>query len=157
MGFRILRHLAAISPYYKIHQQPAFPASRTIDSAVYLIRHGVICVNGHDYYSITSPFLQKLQKLQQGKNVLVPNSLNFLTNYSTWIAKDDVGRISPVGIDHCHSLGSAFRTRYSAWLDSKPSGPPLSMRIWADSTQRCVRSAQAFGEGFSGKAFSSFP
>lgn len=142
MDFKIAKHLAAISPYSKILQQPPVPSSRMVDSAVYLFRHGIIHVNGHDYHQAIAPFLQKLRKLQQDQVDFGTGKLAFLSTYSSWITEDDVGQVSTAGLDQSLNMGRAFRTRYGDWLDSKEVDP--------DSAQRCEQSARAFQEGFTG-------
>ena len=153
MDFNIAKHIAAISPYFKILQQPAVPASRTIDSAVYLFRHGIIHVNGHDYHYAIAPFLQKLRTLQESGNGKWSGRLAFLTSYSSWITEDDVGKISARGLQQSRDLGRTFRARYSAWLESKAADCSPWMDIWSDSAKRCEESARAFGQGFAGKFF----
>lgn len=157
MDFRIARHLAAISPYFKILHQPAVPASHHIDSAIYLFRHGIIHVSGHDYDTAIAPFLHKLLMMQQSGRVVGTGRLAFLTNYSSWITQGDVGKLSLAGLQQSRNLGEAIRTRYSAWLAEQPSASTHRLRIWTDSAERCEASAQAFGEGFSGNGGEGSP
>lgn len=153
MDFSIARHLAAISPYFKILHHPAIPASHKIDSAVYLFRHGIIHVNGHDYNEGIAPFLQKLGRLQQANCLARQGRLGFLSTYATWITKRDVGKISEAGLRQSCELGRAFRVRYSAWLKQDVPDSKARMCVWSDSAERCVQSARAFAEGFTGEAF----
>ena len=151
MEFNISRHLAAISPYSRIHHNPAIPSSKKVDSAVYLFRHGIIHVNGHDFNEGIAPFLQKLRRLQQTKTLPERGKLGFLSTYASWITKDDVGRISETGLLHSREMGMAFRKRYKAWLKQEMPNSKAHMFIWSDSAERCVRSAQAFAKGFTAK------
>lgn len=150
MGMNINQHLAAISPYFKMLQQPA-PASGQILSAVYLFRHGIIHVNGHDYNEGIAPFLQKLKNLQQLKANFARRELKFLHNYSSWISQDDIGQISRHGLQQCRGLGKQFRSRYAQWLHSSRMRELPAATIWSDAARRCEESARAFGEGFAGR------
>ena len=151
MEFNISRHLAAISPYSRILHNPAIPSLKKVDSIVYLFRHGIIHVNGHDFNEGIFPFLQKLCRLQQTKSLPGRVKLGFLSTYASWITKDDVGRISETGLLHSRELGMAVRKRYEAWLKQETSDSKAHMFIWSDSAERCVRSAQAFAKGFTAK------
>ena len=130
----------------------AGPASRRVDSAVYLFRHGIIHVNGHDYHYAIAPFLQKLERLQQNmKDGVGTGHLAFLNSYSSWISENSIGKVSMAGLHQSRELGRAFRMRYGDWLDSKESFPESWMKIWTDAAERCEQTARAFGEGLGGK------
>ena len=148
MEFKITQHLGAISPYSKILRNPATPASHKIDSAVYLFRHGIIHVNGHDFNDGIVPFLQKLRRLQQANCLPSQGRLGFLSTYTSWITKADIGMISSSGLSQSHELGRAFRDRYSAWRKQEMPDSMARMLVWSDAAARCVQSARAFAEGF---------
>ncbi|KAI9808472.1 MAG: hypothetical protein M1827_007225 [Pycnora praestabilis] len=152
MDFPITRHIAAISPYFNILQQPAVPFSRQISSAVYLFRHGIIHVNGHDYHSAIVPFLQKLRSYQRGGHPFVKSKLAFLSSYSSWITSNEVGKVSSKGLQQCRELGHASKIRYSAWYPHDNGQMSASLKLWTDGAARCRLSARAFGEGFKGES-----
>ena len=157
MDFNIAKHITAISPYFKTLQQPATPASRKVDSAVYLFRHGIIHVNGHDYHYAIAPFLERLRTLQKNGTGKWSGRLSFLSSYSSWITEDEIGKISIRGLQQSRDLGRAFRTRYSSWLESDSARLLPWMNIWTDSAERCEESARAFGEGFAGESLLLIP
>lgn len=84
----LTQHLGAISPYSKFLRNPATPASHKIDSAVYLFRHGIIHVNGHDFNDGIVPFLQKLRCLQQANCLPSQGRLGFRDRYSAWLKQE---------------------------------------------------------------------
>lgn len=150
--FPITRHLGAISPYFKILQQPRLPASHIVNTAVYLFRHGIIHVSEHDYRHSIEPFLKKVFDSQQLRIPFVKDTMGFLSTYSTWITDDDIGTVSTEGLEQTREMGRTFQARYQAWLGSPGA---KSMTVWADSADRCKLSAKAFAEGFSGKPLAS--
>lgn len=148
MSFVVTEHIAAISPYSKFRTQLSRPPGLNVKGAVYLFRHGIIHVNGHDYHTGIVPFLEKLKKLQNSGKEYTCGRLAFLQNYSCQISEEDIGRVSEEGIRQSHKMGMAFNERYADTLLAH--NPSRGLDIWTDSAARCQESAQAFGQGFKG-------
>ena len=108
------RHLAAISPYFHIHQQPPTPALQATRGAVYLFRHGVLEVSQYDYAAYIAVFMAKLQK-SRAKGPIGKDFLAFLNHYRTWITKSHVGLVSASGMNQSFQFGKTFRQRYAHW------------------------------------------
>ena len=150
MSFAVTEHIAAISPYFKFQTQPAHPPGLDVKGAVYLFRHGIIHVNGHDFHTGIVPFLNKLEHLKNGAKEFTRGKLAFLQNYSCRISEEDIGRVSEKGIRQCHKMGEVFSQRYADTLLARDS--PRGLHIWTDSAARCQASAEAFGQGFEGSS-----
>jgi hypothetical protein len=147
LEFPVSHHLCAISPYFNILKQPAKPESHTVDSAVYLFRHGIIHVSGYDYQSAMRPFLQKIREAQKSAGSFARGPLRFLETYSSWITEDHIGKLSAEGLEQTREIGRTFRKRYETWFNGSIA---TTMKIWTDSAPRCALSARAFAEGLSG-------
>jgi hypothetical protein len=142
------RHLAAISPYFHIHQQPPTPALQATRGAVYLFRHGVLEVSQYDYAAYIAVFMAKLQE-SRARGPIGKDSLAFLNHYRTWITESHVGLVSASGINQSFQLGKTFRQRYAHWLVSDLDAS-RTMQVWSDEAFRCRASAAAFATAFSG-------
>lgn len=142
-------HLAAISPYFNVFKQPPVPTSSKVTAAIYLFRHGIIEVSGHDYKSHIAPFLKRLDRLQSSKGPSFSGPLHFLNDYRSWITDAYVGMISPHGLSQSSDLGAAFRQRYRHLLSNAAHGS-TGITALTDAAARCRFSAVEFARSFSG-------
>lgn len=147
------RHLAGLSPYLNIHQQPSVPVNRVVYGAVYLFRHGVIETSHFDYDAFICPFLRKIHRLQSSKTPFVKGRLGFLNDYVSWITASHVGLVSLEGARQSSELGKALRLRYAEWLKESCADDKRKsvLHVWADEAYRCMTSAAAFATAFSGE------
>ena len=54
---RFQEHLADLSPYFQISEQPPALASDTVPGAVYPFRHGILQVSHNDFNAYVQHFL----------------------------------------------------------------------------------------------------
>lgn len=145
-------NLAAISPYFNVFRQPQTPTTLKVSAAIYLFRHGIIEVSGHDFHTYLSPFLRRLRQLQQDPELSFIGPLSFLGRYRSWITEAHVGMINGHGLRQSGDLGHAFRQRYRHLISRHSK---TRMIVSTDSAARCRFSAVEFARSLSGRCQSS--
>lgn len=143
--FNPLEHLTGLAPPFRAQYpslDPSPPQGCKVTKAAYLARHGQIEANERDFDVYVQPFIEKLQKCKVDWTK-VP-VLSFLATWETPVTASSKALLARVGKASAARFGADVAQRYNTLRTPKT--------IWASTTNRTIKSAEAFRVGLANEA-----